>query len=114
MENLRIIREKRNINQQKIAVELEISQESISKYETGKAFPSKEILIKLADYLNCSIDYLLGRTENPKVNMDNIFNNDEKIENLIFRYNRLSDENKNKLEGCLLALEQEDNKKVGE
>lgn len=111
MENLRIIREKRNINQQKIAVELEISQESISKYETGKAFPSKDILIKLADYLNCSIDYLLGRTENPKMNIDNVFNSDEKIENLIFRYNRLSDENKNKLEGCLLALEQEENKK---
>lgn len=107
MENLRIIREKRNINQQKIAVELEISQESISKYETGKAFPSKDILIKLADYLNCSVDYLLGRTNNPKVNRDNIFNNDEKIENLIYRYNKLSVENKNKLEGCLMALEQE-------
>lgn len=107
MENLRIIREKRNINQQKIAVELEISQESISKYETGKAFPSKDILIKLADYLNCSVDYLLGRTNNPKVNRDNIFNNDEKIEHLIYRYNKLSVENKNKLEGCLMALEQE-------
>lgn len=114
MENLRIIREKRNINQQKIAVELEISQESISKYETGKAFPSKDILIKLADYLNCSIDYLLDRTNNPKINMDKTSNNDEKIENLIFRYNKLSTENKNKLEGCLLALEQEENKKVGE
>ncbi len=111
MENLRIIREKRNINQQKIAVDIGITQESISKYEIGKAFPSKDILIKLADYLNCSIDYLLGRTENPKVNRDNVFNKDEKIENLIFRYNRLSDENKNKLEGCLLALEQEENKK---
>lgn len=111
MENLRIIREKRNINQQKIAVELEISQESISKYETGKAFPSKEILIKLADYLNCSIDYLLGRTDNPNLNKEKTSAKDEKIENLIFRYNRLSDENKNKLEGCLLALEQEENKK---
>lgn len=107
MENLRIIREKRNINQQKIAVELEISQESISKYENGNAFPSKEILIKLADYLHCSIDYLLGRTDNPIVNKEKISSEDEKIENLIFRYNNLSKENKNKLEGCLLALEQE-------
>ena len=73
MENLRIIREKRNINQVKIAVDLKISQESISKYETGKAFPSKDILIKLADYLNCSIDYLLCKTDtrNPeKINID--------------------------------------------
>ncbi len=111
MENLRIIREKRNINQQKIAVELEISQESISKYENGNAFPSKEILIKLADYLNCSVDYLLGRTDNPIVNKEKLSAEDEEIKNLIFRYNKLSNENKNKLEGCLLALEQEENKK---
>lgn len=114
MENLRKIREQRNINQLKIAVELEISQESISKYETGKAFPSKDILIKLADYLNCSVDYLLNRTDNPKVNKNKVSTEDKKIENLIYRYNKLSDENKNRLEGCLLALEQEDNKKVGE
>ena len=107
MENLRKIREKRNINQLKIAMDIGITQESISKYETDNAFPSKEILIKLADYLNCSIDYLLDRTNNPKINKDNISIEDENIENLIFRYKKLSDENKNKLEGCLLALEQE-------
>ena len=111
MENLRIIREKRNINQQKIAVELEISQESISKYENDTAFPSKDILIKLADYLYCSVDYLLGRTDNPSLNKEKLSAKDEEIENLIFRYNNLSAENKNKLEGCLLALEQEETKK---
>lgn len=114
MENLRKIREKRNINQLKIAMDIGITQESISKYETGNAFPSKEILIKLADYLNCSIDYLLNRTDNPNINKDKISKEDEKIENLIFRYKSLSDENKNKLEGCLLALEQEEKRKVGE
>ncbi len=108
MENLRKIREKRNINQLKIAMDLEISQESISKYETGRAFPSKIILLKLADYLNCSVDYLLGRTDNPKINKDSVSNSNEKIENLIFRYNKLSESNKNKLEGCLLAIEKED------
>lgn len=108
MENLKKIREKRNINQLKIAMDIGITQESISKYETGNAFPSKEILIKLADYLNCSIDYLLNRTDNPNINKDKISKEDERIENLIFRYKNLSDENKNKLEGCLLALEQEE------
>lgn len=114
MENLRKIREKRNINQLKIAMDIGITQESISKYETGNAFPSREILIKLADYLNCSIDYLLNRTDNPNMNKEKISKKDEKIENLIFRYKSLSDENKNKLEGCLLALEQEEKRKVGE
>lgn len=111
MKNLRIIRDKRNINQLKLALEVGITQESISKYENDTAFPSKDILIKLANYLNCSIDYLLGRTDNPSLNKEKISTEDEKIENLIFRYNKLSDENKNKLEGCLLALEQEENKK---
>ena len=108
MENLRKIREKRNINQLKIAMDIGITQESISKYETGNAFPSKEILIKLADYLSCSIDYLLNRTDNPNINKEKISKEDEKRENLIFRFKNLSDENKNKLEGCLLALEQEE------
>ena len=83
MENLRIIRDKRNINQLKLALEIGVTQESISKYENDTAFPSKDILIKLANYLNCSIDYLVGRTDTPNIN----------------------------LEGCLLALEQEENKK---
>ena len=108
MENLRKIREKRNINQLKVAIDIGITQESISKYENNSAFPSREILIKLADYFNCSIDYLLNRTDNPNINKDKISKEDEKIENLIFRYKSLSDENKNKLEGCLLALEQEE------
>lgn len=108
MENLRKIREERKINQLKLAMDLEISQESISKYETGVAFPSKVVLLKLADYLNCSIDYLLGRTNNPKINKDNLSAENERIENLIFRYNKLSEKDKNKLEGCLLAIEKEE------
>lgn len=106
MENLRKIREERKVNQLKIAMDLEISQESISKYETGRAFPSKVVLLKLADYLNCSVDYLLGRTDNPKINKEKLSAENERIENLIFRYNRLNEKDKNKLEGCLLAIEQ--------
>lgn len=108
MENLKKMREKRNKSQLQISMALEISQESVSKYETGNAFPSKNILIKLADYLDCSIDYLLGRTDNPNLNTDKISKEDSETENLIFRYKKLSDSNKNKLDGCLLALEQEE------
>lgn len=111
MENLKKIREKRNKSQLQLSMALEVSQESISKYETGNAFPSKNILIKMSNYLDCSIDYLLGITDNPTINREKISTTDEKIENLIFRYKKLSDENKNKLEGCLLALEQEETEK---
>ena len=60
MNNLKNIREKRNINQLKLAMEIEISQEAISKYETNRAMPSSNVLIKLANYFNCSIDDLIA------------------------------------------------------
>ena len=109
MKNLRKIREKRNINQLKVATDLDITQESISKYETNRAMPSSNVLIKLADYFNCSVDYLLDRTENPKMNTENVSSQSEEIENLIFRFNKLSIENNNKLDGFLSALEQNNN-----
>ena len=69
MENLEKIREKKNITQTKLSVEIEVSQELISHYEIGKSKPNIENLIKLADYFNCSTDYLLERTDNPKMNL---------------------------------------------
>ena len=64
MLNLREIRKKRNITQIRLSIAAEVSQEAISAYESGKAIPSAETLIKLADFLDTSVDYLLGRTDN--------------------------------------------------
>ena len=110
MDNLKNIREKRNINQLKLAMDIEISQEAISKYETNRAMPSSNVLIKLANYFNCSVDYLLDRTNNPKINTDTASTENEEIENLIFRFKKLSNANQNKLYGFLSALEQDKNK----
>lgn len=64
MINLKSIRQKRKITQAIMASDLGIFQESISSYEKGKSYPSIDTLIKMADYLNTSVDYLLGRTDN--------------------------------------------------
>lgn len=45
-----------------------MSQNTISRYETGTREPSRNDLIMIADYFNVSIDYLLGRTDNPEIN----------------------------------------------
>ena len=63
MIKLRSLREERKINQQKIAMDLQISQASISKYEVGSAEPDIGTIIKLAEYFNVSADYLLGISE---------------------------------------------------
>lgn len=51
-----------------LGLELNISQNAISQYETGIREASYDTLIAIADYFNVSIDYLLGRTDNPTVN----------------------------------------------
>ena len=66
LENLRKLREKKNITQIKLSTDLEVSQELISRYELGTSFPQPNMLIKLANYFNCSVDYLLGLTDNKK------------------------------------------------
>ena len=63
--NLRGIREDRDIRQKDIANYLNVSQNTYSQYETGVISLTAEVLLKLADYYNVSIDYLLDRTNNP-------------------------------------------------
>lgn len=65
---LRFLRKQKQISQLKLAMDLNMNQNSISRYETGEHQADYETLIKLADYFNVSIDYLLERTDNPKIN----------------------------------------------
>lgn len=65
--NLRGIREDRDIKQREVADILGVSQNTYSQYENGVIALTAEVLIKLADYYGVSIDYLLDRTNNPKL-----------------------------------------------
>ena len=59
MVGLKAIRKAKHLNQQKVAVDLNISREALSYYENGKREPSLELLVKMSDYFNVSIDYLI-------------------------------------------------------
>ena len=63
IERLKQLREAKNLTQLRLAMELNVSQETISVYEIGKAVPPAEMLVKLADTLDTSVDYILGRTD---------------------------------------------------
>ena len=63
--NLRSIREDQDIKQREIAQLLNVSQNTYSQYENGVIALTAEVLIQLADYYNCCIDYLLDRTNDP-------------------------------------------------
>lgn len=65
---LKELRKKKGISQLRLATELNTTQNTISRYETGEREPGIDELIKIADYFNVSVDYLIGRTENSKMN----------------------------------------------
>ena len=65
---LKELRKKRKISQIRLQMDTGIEQALISKYENGKRVPPTETLIVLAEYFNVSIDYLVGRTDNPEIN----------------------------------------------
>lgn len=53
------------MTQQRLAIELNMNQNTLSRYETGERQADYQTLILIADYFNVSIDYLLERTDNP-------------------------------------------------
>ena len=59
------LRKRANINQEYIAKLMNVSQRTISSWESGSRLPSIEKLCAIADYFQVSTDYLLGRTDIP-------------------------------------------------
>ncbi len=60
------LKEKNNVLQKDIAKSVGLSLRSYQRYEYGERNPTSDILIKLADYFDVSLDYLVGRSDNPK------------------------------------------------
>lgn len=103
--NLKQIRNSKDLLQTKVAMDLNITQETVSSYETGRVFPSSDMLVKLADYYNTSIDYLLCRTKYDlpidDIKPNNISDSDFILLNKI---NKLSPNYKSKVEGYIDGL----------
>ena len=63
MIGLKNIRKQRKLNQQKVAMDLNISREALSYYENGKREPSLSLLVQMSNYFNVSINYLITGKE---------------------------------------------------
>lgn len=63
MIGLKNIRKQRNLNQQKVAMDLNISREALSYYENGRREPSLSLLVDMSRYFNVSINYLITGEE---------------------------------------------------
>lgn len=65
---MRELREQQGYTQLKVALDLSLNQNSISRYENGTREAGYNMLIRFADYYGVSIDYILCRTDNPNTN----------------------------------------------
>lgn len=75
IKNLWMLRKNAGLSQQALGDRFHLSQQTIYKYENGKAEPNIETLIQFADYFNVSVDFLLGNStqrelQEPQVTLD--------------------------------------------
>ena len=68
MFRLKFLRKSKHLSQVRLAMDLNVNQNTISRYENMNVEADYKMLIAIADYFDVSIDYLLGRTHNPKMN----------------------------------------------
>ncbi len=69
MENrLKLLRKSRGYTQISLQMHTGIEQALLSKFENGERIPPTETLLRMAEFYNVSIDYILSRTDNPENN----------------------------------------------
>lgn len=104
MNNLETIMKDKNISNTKLGAELYLSDSSIQGYRYNTKHPSLVSLIKLADYFDVNVNYLLDRT-NISTKVDELVKYDsEEYNSLVTKYNKLSKEDKANVIGYINGL----------
>lgn len=106
-ERLKNLRKQANFTQVEVAEELGISQPAYASWERGVKKPTQENLVKIAQILNVSVDYLVGNSEEKSDELDNI--------ELLFRMNSkgLTEEEKKVFKRELIEFMEERKKAFG-
>lgn len=65
-ERMKELRKERNLRQEDIATELNIAITTYCRYDLGMREPAASLLVRMADFYDVSVDYLLGRCDNRK------------------------------------------------
>ena len=93
---IREIREEKGLSQKELASKLGVSPTNIYNYEVGRTEPNIEMLVKIADILQVSIDYLLERSDDfGTITVNNTLTREE--QRLLNAFNKLNDVTREKL-----------------
>ncbi len=77
-ERLKALRLEKDITQKELALCIGVTSTSIQRFEYGTGKPALDTVVALADFFNVSVDYLLGRVDNPNLH---VFKDNPKITN---------------------------------
>jgi transcriptional regulator with XRE-family HTH domain len=101
MKNFKKMVKSQNKSLTSLAIELEVSQEAISQYISGKIKPKTSTIIRMSKILNTSTDYLLDLTDNP---IPQDFKISEEEYELLTCFNSLSPVHKERVFGYIQAI----------
>lgn len=101
MKRIKILREAKGLSQQRLAIELNVSQAMISKYELGQAEPDIQMICNIARYFGVSADYLLELSDDKYASAAGLSETEKEI---LFDFKRLDDVQKGKLQAYLQGL----------
>ena len=66
-ERLKKLRKSKNITQKDFATILHVTERAYQNYEMNSSTPNYKLLLTITDYFNVSLDYLVGRTDDPEL-----------------------------------------------
>lgn len=89
MDNLKNLRIQSKLTQKDLSKNLNISRVNLSRYENGEVEPNFETLIKLADYFNVSVDYLIGHRQNNKIDKSGLTDTQKNIIDIASQLNEI-------------------------
>ena len=104
-ERIVYLRKQRKLTQEKVGEMVNMSQRSVANWESGDRSPSLSTLIELSELFNVSLDYLLGKTDNPERIKQPAVQHGELVERIIARVRALPDPALSRLSDFLEGLE---------
>lgn len=106
MNRIKELRDVNGISQLELAKRVGTSQRNIGRWENGEVDPSSAFLIQLADYFECSIDYLVGREDD--FGVVEVIGENQPLTNLqkelLHYFDKMNDSQKNRLIGYAFAM----------
>lgn len=108
-DRLKFLRKEKDFTQSELAKIFSLGESTISFYESNKRTPDYELLEKIADFFNVSVDYLLGRTDNKNIDTSSIDAEKESSNPFFKEYENLSEEGRKELEKYLELLKLKEN-----